>query len=183
MRLPTPPAFKTSESARLKLAATCVASRPRFHPEAPSSYGVSHTLGGLILTDPCDPISCHCRSWGFDPSKHFPLTEPYLPRRQAIPSRRFLQQLRRTTSCALKALYPVWVRTWVESIASHLKPMLPWAFSLPRLSVRLGWNYLSVAHPLMALASCPFSLGHDTHLQRLPPRPPSISHSRGRLPS
>jgi hypothetical protein len=76
-------------------------------PGAPSSYSVSHALGGLILTDPCDPVSCHCHSWGFDPSKHFPLTEPYLPRRQVIPSRRFLQQLRRTTSCALKALYPV----------------------------------------------------------------------------
>ena len=36
-------------------------------PDAPSLRGLSQTLEGLILTEPCGLVSCHIRSWGFAP--------------------------------------------------------------------------------------------------------------------
>jgi hypothetical protein len=40
-------------------------------PEQPSPYGLSQTLEGLILIDPCGLVSCRCRPWGWNVLQSF----------------------------------------------------------------------------------------------------------------
>jgi len=77
MRSSAPSASKHGESAIVPVP-----------PETPSLHGLSQTLEGLILTEPCGLVPCHKRSWGFCSTGLFPTADLLRTRRPKTPSRR-----------------------------------------------------------------------------------------------
>jgi len=87
--------------------------------ETPSPCGLSQTLGGLILTEPCGLVSSHIRSWGSSTLQG--LSPTYNPSRLVtcrIPSRRLLTiRFPRTPKRSLRLLVPR-----PQGVASHAGP-------------------------------------------------------------
>lgn len=94
---------------------------------APSLLGLSQTLEGFILADPCGFVSRRCRSWGSTLQSFSLASELFRARRPAIPSRRFSASPK-DHGRALRGLCPLAVRIRTGRVSSQFEPMLSWAF-------------------------------------------------------